>query len=363
MRQVALAVAASVLLASAALADGESPAVRKAYTDRLLEMDDSAEAHVKLAKWCEANGLADRALVHWEEALWRDPENAEALRALTADHSEPAEAEPAEPSNPAFVARQRALEADVREILWRYLVPTDQDKWAEGRRRILWMREPAAAEPIARLLGAGSPEFRILAADALGGIPGDVARQLLVKMILTEKSKRAYLAAIQALRSRADSAYVGPLVRALSGPKETRQRAAYALGELRSSASVPTLIQHLAVRESKILHAPREPDNGGPSAYIAIGNVITYLRDAVPVIGEGVVAWDPVLGTITVGNVLAIHRPVVTGRRTVIHVVGPEPVVREALKKITGEDFGYDQAAWRRWLLETRHETPGRPAP
>ncbi|HUX01455.1 MAG: hypothetical protein WBD63_01675 [Phycisphaerae bacterium] len=269
-----------------------------------------------------------------------------------------AEAEPIESTDAEFLARQRALEDEVREILWRYLVPTDEAKWADGRDRILRMREPAAAEPIARLLGAGSVEQRTLAAEALGGIPGDEARRCLVQMILAEKSESAYLAAVAALRSRADSLYVGPLLRALSGPTETRRRAAYALGELRSSASVPTLIQYLNVREPKVLQAPRKEGSGGPSAYIAVGTVVTYVRDAEPVVGDGVVAWNPVIGAITVGSVLAIHNPVVTGRRIIIHIIGPEPAVREALRKITGEDFGYDQAAWREWLLETRHEVP-----
>ena len=381
MRQLAVAVAMTLLLASASAAQDagtsgdatgpdESLAARKAYMDRLLEMDDSVAAHVELAKWCEANGLADRAQVHWQEALFRDPENPQAVRALALDRDAPAEApepaagaEPAEPTDPAFLARQRALEDEVREIVWRLLVPTDEAKWAKGSERILRMRDPAAAEPIARLLGAGSVEQRTLSAEALGGIPGEEARRCLVRMILTEKSQSAYLAAVSALRSRADSIYVGPLLRALSGPKETRRRAAYALGELRSSASVPTLIQHLNVREPKILQAPRKEGSGGPSAYIAVGTVVTYVRDVEPVVSEGVVAWNPIIGAITVGAVMSIHNPVVTGRRIIIHIIGPEPAVREALRKITGEDFGYDQAAWRQWLLETRHEVPAGTAP
>ncbi len=313
MRQLAVAAAMTLLLVPVAAAQDESPAVRAPALDR----DAPAEV----------------------------PQSA-------------AEAEPAEPPDAEFLARQRALEAEVREILWRYLVPTDEAKWAEGSERILWMRDPAAAEPIARLLGAGSVEQRALSAEALGGIPGDEARRFLVQMILTEKSESAYLAAVAALRSRADSIYVGPLLRALAGPTETRRRAAYALGELRSSASVPTLIQYLNVREPKVLQAPRKEGSGGPSAYIAVGTVVTHVRDAEPVVGGGVVAWNPIIGAITVGAVMSIHNPVVTGRQIIIHILGPEPAVREALRKITGEDFGYDQAAWREWLLETRQETP-----
>ena len=85
MRRALLAAFTVFALAGAAAAAEDDFALQKAYNDRLLAMDDSAPAHVELAKWCEQQGLADRALVHWQEALFRDPTNAEAKRALGLD--------------------------------------------------------------------------------------------------------------------------------------------------------------------------------------------------------------------------------------------------------------------------------------
>jgi len=97
MRHVLFAVLIVFPLTGAAAAQDDF-ALQKAYNDRLLAMDDSAAAHVELAKWCEEKGLADRALVHWQEALSRDPENAEAKRALGLDS--PVAAKAAEPASP-----------------------------------------------------------------------------------------------------------------------------------------------------------------------------------------------------------------------------------------------------------------------
>lgn len=82
MRSAALAVAlVSILATGVRAADSTAPAPRE-YTDRLLKMEDTAAGHVELAKWCEANDLADRARTHWQEALQRDPDCAEARAAL-----------------------------------------------------------------------------------------------------------------------------------------------------------------------------------------------------------------------------------------------------------------------------------------
>lgn len=39
-----------------------------------------------------------------------------------------------------------------------------------------------------------------------------------------------------------------------------------------------------------------------------------------------------------------------------IRVLAPQPVVLAALKKITGEDFGYDAEAWRAWRRRVKAE-------
>jgi len=358
MRHALLAVL--ILLPSAAAAQDDF-ALQKAYNDRLIEMDDSAAAHVELAKWCEKQGLADRALVHWQEALFRDPTNAEAKRALGLNS--PVAAKAAEPSlapsqNPAFFERQRAYAGQIREIAWRYLVPTNAEAWAEGRNRILSMTDPAAVEPLARILSTGPVEHRLLKAEALAGIPGDEARRALIRMILSENSKSAFLAAIERLRSRADGDRVGPLLRALDAPTATRHRAAYALGELRAESAIPALIAHLRAPEARTVTVTERVEPMGMFS----GTIIPYVADVRPIVSGNAVAFDPVIGTIgsgvSVGSTAGPQE--VTVEKTKIKLV-EQPAVLEALKKITGRDFGYNLFQWRQWQYQVERDRVSKP--
>ena len=360
MRHALLAAFTVFALAGAAAAAAQDDfALQKAYNDRLIAMDDlddSAAAHVELAKWCEQQGLADRAIVHWQEAIFRDPASAEAKRALGLDS--PVAAKAAEPSlappqDPAFSERQRAYADQIREIAWRYLVPTNEAAWAEGRNRILSMNDPAAVEPLARILSTGPVEHRLLEAEALAGIPGDEARRTLIRMILSENSKSAFLAAIQRLRSRADSDRVGPLLRALDSPTEARRRAAYALGELRAESAIPALIAHLRAPEARTVTTTERVEPMGMFS----GTIIPYVAGVRPVVSKGAVAFDPVIGTIGsgVGIGSTAGPQTITVEKTRIKLV-EQPAVLEALKKITGRDFGYNLFQWRQWQQQAERD-------
>ena len=361
MRHALLAAFTVFTLAGAAATAQDDFALQKAYNDRLLAMDDSAAAHVELAKWCERQGLAERALVHWQEALFRDPESAEAKRALGLNSPVAAEAaEPnlAPPQDPAFLERRRAYADQIREIAWRYLVPTNAEAWAEGRNRILSMTDPAAVEPLARILSLGPVEHRLLEAEALAGIPGDEARQALVRMILSENSKSAFLAAIQRLRSRADGDRVGPLLRALDAPTEARRRAAYALGELRARSAIPALIAHLRAPEARTVQVTQTLEPMGMFS----GTIIPYVAGVRPIVSGNSVAFDPVIGTIGSGvGVGSTAGPQeVTVEKTRIKLV-EQPAVLEALKKITGRDFGYNLFQWRQWQYQAERDRAAQP--
>jgi hypothetical protein len=361
MRRALLAAFTVFALAGAAAAAQDDFALQKAYNDRLLAMDDSAPAHVELAKWCEQQGLAERALVHWQEALFRDPTSAEAKRALGLDS--PVAAKAAEPSlappqDPAFFERQRAYADQIREIAWRYLVPTKEAAWAEGRNRILSMTDPAAVEPLSRILSLGPVEHRLLEAEALAGIPGDEARRALVRMILAENSQSAFLAAIERLRSRADSDRVGPLLAALDAPTEARRRAAYALGELRAESAIPALIAHLRAPEARTVTVTERVEPMGMFS----GTIIPYVADVHPVVSKGAVAFDPVIGYIgsgvSIGSTAGPQE--VTVEKTKIKLV-EQPAVLEALKKITGQDFGYNLFQWRQWQYQVERDRAAQP--
>lgn len=381
MLRSCLAAAIALGLTAGALAVDDSPQLHREYTDRLLTMDDTAAAHVALAQWCRDAGLPDKAWTHWQQALVRDADNREARAALgyvrrgagwvrteagaasppAATAAAPALAQAPAAADPAFGARRRELTQTVRDIARDYLGTADPGRVAEGRARLLALHDPAAAEPLARILGTGNADMRILACEALAGVPGDEASRYLVRFVLADESRPVYEAAVAALAARQDERGLVPLTNALNGSEKVLKRAAYALGEMREPRAVPALVNRLRTQESRVktYDAPRGSrarSSGGTGGYLFSGTVITYIRDVEPVVAEAAVGWNPTIGAIPVGAVISVSNPSVRIHRTIIEFVR-QPVVLEALKKITGKDFGYDTPAWRDWI-EGREPDP-----
>jgi len=366
MRPLCLSLAAVLALGAVARADDPSADLLKAYAERLVQMESTAGAHVGLARWCDANGMADRAETHYEEALLFDADCADARAALGYVQRGDEWVLAAEADRPRELAIPYAtdlapdpdpLAEEVLDVYRRLLTPSDPDGWSRGRDRILAMRDRAAATPIARILGGGAVEHRVLACEALAAIPGPEAERLLVRFVLKDPARAVFDAAVDALRLRAPDAGIRQLTRALAGTKRSRQRAAYALGEMRSWQSVPALIGRLKAPEMRVMQAPRSSSrSSGSGAYIAVGTVTTYVADAEPVVAEAAVGWDPVIGSVVTGGVLSVGNPRVIGYRTIIKIIAPQPLVREALKKITGQDFGFEEEEWRSWYGALRRE-------
>lgn len=343
---------------------------QREYIDRVLALDDTVAGHIALAQWCEANGLMDRARQHWQAVVRRDADNKEARGALgfvrrgtewvpaAQTSALPAELPPttvvAAPPSPA---KRRGLAQDVQAIVISYLGSADPSVQENGRDMILMMRDPEAAEPIFRILGAGSVEMRGLACEALGRIPGEDAGKYLVKLLLIDPSEDVFLAAVAALASREQDRGAPMLINALNGSGKAMKRAVFALGEMREWRAVPALIAHLKMQEPRtvtsIVTQPR------PSMFS--GTLIPYVANVTPIVANGVVAWKPTIGYVGSGIGFADSTPEVV-QRTVYELV-PQPAVREALRKITGEDCEFRSQDWWKLWDKRRVETAPTLAP
>jgi hypothetical protein len=83
------------------------------------------------------------------------------------------------------------------------------------------------------------------------------------------------------------------------------------------------------------------------------GTIIPYVADVHPIVSGNAVAFDPVIGYIGsgVGIGSTAGPQEVTVEKTKIKLV-EQPAVLEALKKITGQDFGYNLFQWRQWQYQ-----------
>ncbi len=327
------------------------------YVGRVIEMENTAEAHVEVARWCAENGMADRARVHWQEALFRDPDQAEAREArgfvkrgdtwYPVDEAPPPERKPDGPPGPSPGERRIEIARRVREIYRTLLDPADPERWRKGAVELLKVRDEVGAGPVAQILGTGAVEHRVLACRVLAGIPGDEATSYLLGFVLADEADEVHLEAMNGLATRLDERVVNQLAYAVSrGREETMQRAAHALGHYGSWDAVPALIANLrtpyyrTVYDTEIRYPP--PIRGG---------AIPFVAGVRPIVGRHVVAQDPIIGYVTAGGVripeYEYPREVVV--RKTVKEYHNQPIVREALVEITDQDFGYDQAAWRRW--------------
>jgi len=368
MTRVVLAALVSLVLAGSAYTLDYSPQLDREYTDRLLTMDDTAEAHAALARWCTEVGLEEKAERHWKETLLRDADHAAARAALghvrRGDEWVKAAASPgvsmpgageATPADPPPAERQRALTRHVRSIYFDHLNKVDPAAWQKGRDALLLLRDAAAAGPVYEILSSGNEKTRVLMCEVLGQLPGPEAARRLARVTLTDPSRAVYDAAVAALEMRSDDHALQPLLNALDGSEASLQRSAHALGVLRAEPAVAKLIGRLTTREPRVktFKAPRSAVGGGAGAYFFFGRIHTYIADVEPVVAEGAVGWDPIIGSVPSGVGIDVDNVVVTVRRTVIVPV-QQPEVREALRKITGQDFGFDDAAWRRWHRQSQ---------
>jgi hypothetical protein len=249
-------------------------------------------------------------------------------------------------SEPPLSERRAAITKEIQDISIRYLGSADPEMNAEGRRRMLAIRDPAGAEAVVRILGIGDEKTRGLACEVLGQMVSDDAARLLAKFVLTEESEPVRLAATSAIKMRTDRAAIQPLVNGLNGPPETMKRAAYALGEIGDLTAALSLVTHLRRAETRIALVPA-PDTPTPSMFI--GTIIPYVAGARAIVSGRAAAVKPQVGYIGVGSGFGGgEEPTVVRRMYVAWV--PQPEIRAALAKIAGQDFVYNPAAWRDWI-------------
>jgi len=89
------------------------------------------------------------------------------------------------------------------------------------------------------------------------------------------------------------------------------------------------------------------------------GTATTYVADQEPVVAEAAVAWNPVISYLVYGAVLDVKATMQPWNER-IWVTVRHPSVLDSLRRLTGQDFGYDLRAWRTWYF--RHYLPSKAA-
>lgn len=294
----------------------------------------------------------------------------------------------------------------VRRIeVWREAVRSGApDRRREAESQLMAVRDPAAIRPLVRTLGGDDDSaIRGLLARVLAGIPGAEADSALAAQLVIEPVADVRGTFLERLISHADCqdaigtrSGVKTLVQALrSSSTDVVNRAAWALARLNVIEAVPSLISALiTTRQRMEWFQPggmpgmgqgftaafgavpyTNPYAGVPPAPIAYnGSTVAYLLP--PAVGPGVVAYGatavPYYGVAPLPPLYGPSNYGVpafgAGAGALGGARGPVPrtvtdtfqntEVLSALVKLTRQDFGYDQDAWRAWLRSAFQPEP-----
>lgn len=349
----------------------EDPQVE--YPVRAKEAADTAEGQYALALWCLDQGLSKEYEKHLERVLEHDPDHAQARKRLgyemldgkwrTRDEAMaakgyvkyrgkwmlPQQREQAEKLK-ADQDRRQELGRVIR-VAQRYLRQSDPERQALGRADLLAIREPVAVPLLMNLMAKkGTDDERRLLVDVLNGIEGPESTHALVELALLDEVERNRLAAVDAIKPRKSVALTSQLARELRNNVNSRvRRSAVILGEIGDSSVVPALVDAIVTTHKTVVE---------PSFLDRLGTMGSHKTRTTE--------------TVTLPDGTTIRRNLIRGQSAQSVLTPPDPKtqvivedikneeVLDALEKITGENFGFDEDAWRRWLeTEYRKKAAG----
>jgi len=282
------------------------------YEKKRAAMPDTADAHYRLARWCERHGLRDKWRVHLERVIELEPDHADARAALGYVREDgkwlipPSDRAP----TPEEIAARRAEREEERLLrklvsgwfvkiksIYRGRLEGEQhgsEKFEDGRRQILEIRDPLALPALAGVLSTGHKAVRALLVEALAQFEEDESTMNLVVVSLLDPDREIRHLAARELARRSDDRVAARLRQALGSEEEyVLRNAAESLGILRDRAAVPDLVAVLETtsRQRVVVSQPvfiddvfntfRRPSIGG-----AGGHRLRYQPTSIGVLGE-----------------------------------------------------------------------------
>jgi hypothetical protein len=347
------------------------------YETRRRAVPDTAAARWDLAEWCRQKSLPKEREAELRRVVELDPEHVAAHRALghirykgrwgTQDEVMTAR---------GFVKyKGKYLLPQELELLTKEERITEGEKawfrkvktwhtWLEGGypqrqsealANLRAITEPDAVAALSRTFkDLSDEELRLLYVEIIGKIDGEKPLQPLVLQSLWDDSRLVREAAIRGVRNRESGKAVTAYVRALKNSVNMIvNRAGAALGELGNDSVVPSLIDALITRHNYTVLVP-DPPMGVASDGTDVSSGQQLLP---PNVARGLAA-----GAFPYGVQVNNLTPTAPRLREVpIEKDEENPDVLTALNLLTGENFGFDEDAWRAWY-NSQHSLKRSPA-
>ncbi|HID23717.1 MAG TPA: HEAT repeat domain-containing protein, partial [Planctomycetaceae bacterium] len=338
---------------------------------------DTLQGHWELAEWCRSHGLEGPRKEHLQRVLDFDPDHARAHSSLghvrqgdrwvTQEELDQAMRRKGYVKYKGrYVTRQelellqRREQAEKQAQAWfpkvrlwsRWLKGRHAGRRAEAVASLQAITDPAAIRALKQFLGRdANPTVRGLLVKILGQMESPRAAEILVTMALQDKDTGVRSAAVDALPKSFHPQARASFRRALTSDlNETVLRAAAALRRIGTKDDVPALITALVTMHRYRVRVPAGGSSytfsrdgsfqlgGGPPTAVVPLEVEAALRTGQLPYGV-VVQPDPLL---------VAQQPT---RRVTVERTHKNQEVLWTLQKLTGQDFGFDRAAWEKWWL------------
>lgn len=361
------------------------PSVLDEYVVKRGKVAADAPAQYQLGLWCEEHKLADLAAVHYEAAVAQDKSFAAAHQKLGHVHygdqwlsgDELREAQGLVRYKGKWVTkderdqREARAASEVEQASWtkrirslrQTIASGPEDRASSAEQQLMAIREPIAVGPLVRVLGQDAPSFRMMLDQLLGAIPGPESAAALISRVLAESDNEVRQAALGEVERRRDEKTIPSFINALrSNNPAVINRAAWALSNLDAVSAVPRLIPALVTTQSRVVMDTSSSSQSGvgfgsvsPLGVPGIPTGSSYAVLTPPAVGPGSVAYGatavpylPYSGSgLSVGGSASSSRGPVPKLMTYSY---QNVEVLAALVKLTGRNFGYDEASWKHWV-------------
>jgi hypothetical protein len=341
------------------------------YESRAHDVAGTVDARWALAEWCKTNGLREQREEQLQMLLDIEPDHADARRILNhvLHHGTWMTREEWMTSRGyvlhkgKYVTQQEldlVLKSDgerAAETAWypkirqwfSWMTGRNPERAAEGRANFAALNDPDAVPALVNFLGDNNdPDVRMFCVELLGQMKGPKPVGPLVRKSLFDDEHSIRIAARNALRQDQYGLALEFYVPELKHESNAVvQRAAVAIRDMGDMTTVPYLIAALVTRHRWKVDAPTSPAASvGMTADGQVGlngNSSGWLPAEV----QGLAATGQLpYGAIVVPSGFEIPQP---KRKITIKGDVKNADVLAALKKITGQDFGYNKRAWESW--------------
>ncbi|HEY2249874.1 MAG TPA: hypothetical protein VGH74_02395, partial [Planctomycetaceae bacterium] len=334
---------------------------------------DTPAAQWDLAEWCRHRSLPKERESHLRAVVALDPENVAAHRGLGhikdrqghwASHDEVMISRGYVKHKGKYVLPQELelIQQDERvseaekgwfkrvRMLHLWLDGDRPDRQADALKQLNEIRDPDAVPALSKYFKAvPNEEQRKLYVEILTRIIGDKPVPALVLQSLWDESRDVRSASISGLLRKDVGKALPYYLRALkNGLNIIVNRAGDALAQLGNDTVIPQMINALVTRH---VYTELVPDAGIAAT---TGGGMTAGQPALPANIELLLA----AGQLPMG--VQVNYPANPVRMKEITYERDErnASVLEALTRLTGQDFGYDEATWRKWF-NAHHNSPG----